>query len=599
MTPDRRPSRFAWLRPFRAFTAQLPQIGAAGSRSAHLHQDDAGSSSPSGNDATSTQQPQSSVQAADHGGLQPLDAPHRMRLRLAMFLGTVGAYIIAVGGLGAGAFPVVLNPLREVPFVSTFSRMLHTSTVLVFLGIGLLVIGWLLMARFCVNTRRRRARLIPMSILWRTFAAWVIPLFLTAPLFTQDIYSYLAQGSIAARGWDPYSAGPVDLLGTQDPLARSVPLLWSHSPAPYGPTALGYGAVISWLTNDGFVAGILLHRLVAIVGLALAGWALVRLARRCGVPPQTALWLGVLNPLALLHLVGGIHNEAAMLGLLLAGLELVLRGVDNLDRPTTSRWILIVLGLTMITCAGLVKVTALMALGFAGVAMARWFGGTLKDLLLAAVACAGVALVVIVAMSLGTGVGFGWATSQGGAAEIVSWMSFSTVAGLASSFLGMILGLGDHQEVALSIFRALGIIVGVTWVVRMLWASFKGRIHPVGGLGVAMFFLVIFFPVVHPWYLLWAILPLAAWANRDLFIFITAAYSTAFSFFILPKGLGLPPGTVLYIYTMFIIVFVVVLSMGYRFARSHPFLADSVRTGQSLDRDGLRRRRVSTQKALK
>lgn len=567
---------------FGTLASQLPHLGVAGSRSATLHNE--------GHDV---------LHEPEQTHLVPLNSAHRMRLRLAMFLGTAGAFMIATGGLGAGAFPVLHNPFWQVPFVSTFSRMLHASTVMVFLGIGMLVIGWLLMARFCVNTRRRRARFVPVSILWRTFAAWVMPLYLTAPLFTQDIYSYLAQGSIAARGWDPYSAGPVDLLGPDNPLARSVPLMWSHSPAPYGPTALGYGAVISWITNDGFVSGILLHRLVSILGLALAGWALVRLARRCGVPSQTAMWLGVLNPLALLHLVGGIHNEAAMLGLLLAGLELVLRGVDKVKRPTTSRWILIIAGLALITAAGLVKVTALMALGFAGVAIARWFGGSIKDLILAASISAGVALVVGASLSLGTGVGFGWITSQGGATEIVSWMSFSTVMGLASSFLGMFLGLGDHQEVALTLFRTLGILVGVTWLVRMLWASFKGRIHPVGGLGVAMFLMVIFFPVVHPWYLLWAILPLAAWANRDLFIFITAAYSMAFSFFILPKGLGLPPGTVVYIYTLFVAVFVVLVVAGYFFVRSHPYLADAIKTGQSLDRDALRRRKSLRRSALK
>ena len=144
-------------------------------------------------------------------------------------------------------------------------------------------------------------------------------------MFTQDIYSYLAQGAIAAKGWDPYSAGPVDLLGIDDPLARSVPLMWAHSPAPYGPVALGYGEVISMLTDNSIILGIVLHRLVAILGLALSGWALVRLARRCGVSSGAALWLGVLNPLAILHLVGGIHNEAALIGLLLAGMELVLR----------------------------------------------------------------------------------------------------------------------------------------------------------------------------------------------------------------------------------------------------------------------------------
>ncbi len=46
---------------------------------------------------------------------------------------------------------------------------------------------------------------------------------------------------------------------------------------------------------------------------------------------------------------------------------------------------------------------------------------------------------------------------------------------------------------------------------------FRGRLHPVGGLGVALGATVLLFPVVQPWYLLWAIIPLAAWATRPGF----------------------------------------------------------------------------------
>ena len=551
------------IHPLRALTSQLPQVGEAGSRSAALHEDRSGGDTPYS------------------ANTWPIGPNHRLRLRISMILGTVGSIMIAIGGWGAGAWPVVDNPGWKLSWVVNLNRMLHSSTVLVFFGIGLLVIAWIFLARFCVETNRRAAELVPLSVLWRTFALWVLPLLFTAPLFTQDIYSYLAQGSIAARGWDPYSAGPVDLLGPQDPLARSVPLLWSHSPSPYGPTALGYGAVISWITQDQILWGVLLHRLVSVSGLVLASWALIRLARRCKVAPHTALWLGVLNPLAILHLVGGIHNEALMLGLMLAGLELVLRGTDDEPRPLISRWILIVMGLALITSAGLVKVTAFLALGFAGVMIALWLGGKLRHLAISAVLCFVAAAIFSVLLSLITGVGFGWITSQGGAVDIVSWMSVSSLAGLASSALGMLLGLGDHQESALGVFRALGILVGLAWVTRMLWASFKRRIHPVGGLGVAMFCLVIFFPVVHPWYLLWAIFPLAAWANRDLFVYVVAGYSMAFSFFILPKGLSLPPETVLYIYVMSAVIFGLFVATAWALCKTRPQLAAALQTGQS------------------
>ena len=46
----------------------------------------------------------------------------------------------------------------------------------------------------------------------------------------------------------------------------------------------------------------------------------------------------------------------------------------------------------------------------------------------------------------------------------------------------------------------------------------RGRMSTVGdGLGVALGATVLLFPVVQPWYLLWAIIPLAAWATRPRF----------------------------------------------------------------------------------
>lgn len=537
----RRPRRRAAVLPLRDIA---PSLGLAGSRSAHLHE---------GPDCPDT--------------LARLSRADVARVRLATVLGTFGSALVAVGGLGAGAMPVVDNPLWTVGWINVLARMLQATTVTVFVGIGALVAAWLILGLHAVPVRPpRTARLVPLRTLRRILALWLIPLTLTAPLFTQDIYSYLAQGAIAHRGLDAYSAGPVDLLGINDPLARSVPYLWAHSPSPYGPVALLTGSLISAVTGDTVVVAVVLHRLVAVAGVALAGWAIVRLAARCGVRPQAAFWLGVLNPLTLLHLVGGIHNEALMMGLLLAGVEFCLRAVDRADRPRTSRVVLMVAGTALVCCAGMVKVTAFMALGFTTAALARRRGGRLRDLVVAAL-WSGLGLVVVTGgVSLLSGIGLGWIHAQGGAASIVSWMSVTTDIGLLTATSGMLLGLGDHTEAALTLARGAG-VVGLFWVARMLWASFRGRIHPVGGLGVATFFLVAFFPVVHPWYLLWAILPLAAWANHRGFRLAVILYSVAFSFFILPRGLSLPPGTVLTIYVMSAVGVAVVLGAVWWVAR--------------------------------
>jgi alpha-1,6-mannosyltransferase len=54
----------------------------------------------------------------------------------------------------------------------------------------------------------------------------------------------------------------------------------------------------------------------------------------------------------------------------------------------------------------------------------------------------------------------------------------------------------------------------VTWLLLLV---LRGRLHPVGGLGVALGLTVLLFPVVQPWYVLWAVIPLAAWATRPAF----------------------------------------------------------------------------------
>lgn len=481
------------------------------------------------------------------------------------WLGTIGALLLGLGGLGAGALPVVGNPYTGFPAGSLMSRMLQTSMIMCFIGVGFIVVAWLLMAPFVgvINHHSRHSQtLVSVSLLRRTFAAWSLPILLSAPMFTQDIYSYIANGRILKLGLDPYSAGPVDLLGADNPLARSVPFIWAHSPSPYGPVALGLAKVISIVTDDSIVWSVFCHRALSIAGIALAGWAISRLAIRCRVFPQAALWLGLLNPLTILHLVGGIHNEAILLGLLLAGFEVGLRACTllSLERYGLVAFFLF-LSITMISSAGMVKVTGFIGLGFIGMAFARalylhgfnhWKALSISTTLHFVGFVASIAFVTLV-----SGISLGWVTGQGGAVSIRSWMSISTAIGVIFGWFGMLLGLGDHTEAILVVTRAAGIFVALAAMVRMLVATYVGRIAAIGGLGVSTFILVICFPVVHPWYMLWAILPLAAWANRRLFRYTVIGYSALLSFFVLPRGLSLPPVTVLSIYLGSITSFII------------------------------------------
>ncbi|KKO81579.1 alpha 1,6 mannopyranosyltransferase [Corynebacterium xerosis] len=536
----------------------LPRIGRAGSRSASLHR---GTESPL-------------AFRVDHRELR--------RFTWLRWLGTLGAILVLVGGVGAGATPVVGNVFWETPVGSMLGRMLISSTIVTFTGIGMLIAAWLGVGAFVASGARTRVTSVDTGMLVRTFAAWVIPLIFTAPLFTQDIYSYLAQGAVVDRGMDPYAAGPVELLGTEDPLARSVPLIWADSPSPYGPTAMVVAWAIAAVTDDAVLPSVFLHRAVSVASLYVVAWALVRLAQRCGVSPQFALWLGVLNPLTLLHLVGGVHNEALLLAFLLSGMELCLVALHGKPIPGTpddpveprspalsrNGWLLFAAGVALIAMAGMVKVTGFVALGFVGMALARRFGFTTMAVARAAAVTAATAAATIVAFCLASGLGFGWITSQGGAATVRSWMSLPTLLGISSGFAGRVLGIGDVSEAALSLIRGLGILLAAAWLLRMLWATFRGRIHPLGGYGLAMFAMVLLFPVVHPWYLLWALVPLSGWADRSQFRVAVVAYSAIFSLTVLPRGLGLPPGTVLQIYLGSIAAFVasmaIILAIAWR-----------------------------------
>ena len=88
---------------------------------------------------------------------------------------------------------------------------------------------------------------------------------------------------------------------------------------------------------------------------------------------------------------------------------------------------------------------------------------------------------------------------------------------LGTGQVGILLGLGDHTTAVLGLTRGIGVFFIALVVTWLLMAVLRGRLHPVGGLGVALGATVLLFPVVQPWYVLWAVIPLAAWATRPAF----------------------------------------------------------------------------------
>ena len=231
------------------------------------------------------------------------------------------------------------------------------------------------------------------------------------------------------------------------------------------------------MTGEHTVPGVWAMRLVALTGVALVVACLPGLAARFGVPPQRALWFGALNPLLLLHLVAGAHNDALMVGLLTAALLAAAR-----DRP--------MLGAALVVAAALVKAPAILAL-ITVVALSRTRPRALVR------AAAGAALAFI-ALQAASGLGLGWVAALHTPTTVRNGLSLSTD-------LGMLLNEAGHPG-AMPVIRLGAAALGCALAG---WALLRAP-NPVAGLGLAFAAIVLCGPVVHPWYLLWPIVPLAA-----------------------------------------------------------------------------------------
>ncbi len=435
--------------------------------------------------------------------------------------GMTGALLMGIGALGAGALPVP-NPLFGVRVLGLASRNATVSIAITYAGMAMVVLGWLWLGRLLKRDQNGGTPL-PKGFITRTMTLWALPLFVAPPMFSKDVYSYLAQSAIAARGMDPYALGPADALGIDDPLTRSIPTVWRSTAAPYGPLFLFLGRGITALTGNDVVLGVFAHRILALVGIAGIVWALPRLAKRLNLDPRSALWLGVANPLVLFHLFSGVHNESLMLGLMLVGLEVGL----------ARSWLA---GTVLITMAAGVKLPAALALGFLGMYVARERGGRFLDVAKIGAAMTVVAGAVIAGIAYGTGLGFGWINTLGIPTLVRSWVSVSTDLGIIGGQLGIVAGLGDHTVEVLTLTRALGGAMAAAICLWLLFGTLRGRIDPVTGVGCGLGAVVLLSPTVHPWYLLWAAIPLSASYARIRYRRAAVAVSAIVALLVPPTG---------------------------------------------------------------
>ena len=374
-------------------------------------------------------------------------------------LGLAGSVLVATAGPGVAGEPV------------RWWFQGGGGVGVLYAGILALSIAWLALGRRALTVRQ----------LWMVAAIWTAPMLLAAPLFSQDVFSYLAQGTLVHLGLDPYTHTPAALAQHgQAHVLNAVSPFWRHTTAPYGPLFLW---IVSWFTGTSVVVGVLLVRTLELVGFALLAAFVPRLARNLAADPGRATWLVLLSPLMLFELVAAAHNDLLMIGLLVAGVSLA---VERRVLPAVA----------LCALAATIKLPAAAAIPFILVAA----GGrrtAIKGVL--------VAVGVVVAVGIVSGLGFSW----------ISTSVFSTPGKVRLAITpATALGWTVAQIVpvgARSLESALGVVAfcaAVLFGLMLLWRTTRGNM--VRYLGFALIAVAVCGPAAWPWYLTWGLVLLAA-----------------------------------------------------------------------------------------
>ncbi|HEY9264303.1 MAG TPA: alpha-(1-_6)-mannopyranosyltransferase A [Mycobacterium sp.] len=424
-------------------------------------------------------------------------------------VGALGATLITAGGLGAGSTRLH-DPVLESLHLSwlRFGHGLVLSSMLLWGGVALMLVAWLWLGRRVIDRTATEYTMIA------TTGFWLAPLLLSVPVFSRDTYSYLAQGALLRDGFDPYAVGPIE---NPNSLLDNVSPIWTTTTAPYGPAFILVAKFVTMLVGEDVVAGTMLLRLCMLPGLALLIWAAPKVARHVGANGAAALWICVLNPLVIVHLMGGVHNEMLMVGLMMAGIALCFRGHH-------------VSGVTLIAIGVALKATAGLALPFMvwvwarGLRDRRGFSGA-KAFTAATAASLMVFAAVFAVLSLVAGVGLGWLTALAGSVKIINWLTVPTAtANLINAVGGLFLPVNFYA--VLEATRIIG-IAAIAISAPLLWWRYRRTDRDVlMGIALLMGVVVLFVPAALPWYYTWPLAIAAAVAQSRRAIALIAGVST-------------------------------------------------------------------------
>lgn len=144
---------------------------------------------------------------------------------------------------------MIQDPIFGVRLLNLPSRIQTVSLTMTTTGAVMMTLAWLMLGRFAIGSLRNKGpdgrpdgprgpvRRMSRGQLDRTLLLWLLPLLVAPPMYSKDVYSYLAQSQIARLGKDPYTEGPaaaragprVHALGAES-VARNTCPVWSAVP---------------------------------------------------------------------------------------------------------------------------------------------------------------------------------------------------------------------------------------------------------------------------------------------------------------------------------------------------------------------------------
>lgn len=417
--------------------------------------------------------------------------------------GFLGSMFIAVGGFGVGWFPLSADILqwKFIDFVQTETIGLALTRSFVVVGAALILQAWLV-----VGIDALHGKIVRIETIYFSLVAWLIPLLVAPPLFSRDVYSYFMQGKMQLAGNNPYESGVSVVPGW---FQSGVDPLWGDAPTPYGPVFLLIEKGIAAISQDSSLIASYLFRLTSIVGVVFICLSIPYLAKAHGVNPISAAWIGVMNPLVLMHFVAGSHNDALMVGLVCLAMMIALRGH-------------FVIGVVVATLALGIKPVAIVLLPFLALMAAGSGASFARRAKYGAIAGVIALTTLFVTSALAETGPFGWIGSLSTPGTVKSWLSPMTAFGMLIGGLLRLLGLGNVVDTSVGITRLIGSVL-LAIVLVMLILRPAGR-SATRGVALSFVALVVLGPVVQPWYLLWSIplLAVTGLSHKQLRIMVLA-----------------------------------------------------------------------------